>query len=254
MAEPSKPKKTTLSNLGAKVDQLIASIPQVGTGTAPKLHGPAEEFYARGGQAIPDFEPFIAGDEWNPQGLSPAEKVRIQQIMIRVGLLSPTDYAPAVWDDRSARAFSSVLGLANSKGMTNYEDALSEYARIADTYGVAPKQARQALTVQYENPEAIRQVVRKSSLSLLGRRLPDQEEAALISAYQSQYTGAQQAQYAAGGEAGGAYTAPLSMEEFATSRLEGRPEAGAQRYLDAFSEITKSLGVMAARPEEIGGR
>jgi hypothetical protein len=243
-----KPKPSPLADLQGQINDIAAQI-QAAPATTRKPIGPPAEFLTE--QQLPGA--FLDGDEWEPAGLPPADKSRLQQIMIRSGLLSATDYSPAVWDTRTANAFSHVLALANAKGMTNYEDALSEFARNADVYGLAPKAARAPLVVQYENPEAVRQVMRKSSMSLLGRRLSDDEENRMISAFQAQNTASQQAKYGAGA-AGGAYTAPLTAEEYTTSQLEGRKEAGAQRYLDAFDEIARSVGVMAQRPEQIGGR
>jgi hypothetical protein len=244
-----KSKPSPLSDLQGQISELAAKI-EGAPATTRKTIGPPEEFLAE--RQLPGT--FLDGDEWEPAGLPPADKVRLQQIMIRSGLLSKTDYSPAVWDTRTANAFSHVLALANAKGMTNYEDALGEFARNADAYGLAPRSARAPLVVQYENPEAVRQVIRKSSRDLLGRRLSDDEENRMISSFQAQNTASQQAEYGAGGEDGGAYTAPLSAGEYATSQLEGRKEAGAQRYLDAFDEIARSVGVMAQRPEQIGGR
>jgi hypothetical protein len=111
--------------------------------------------------------------------------------------------------------------------------------------------------VQYENPESLRLVFRKSAHALLGRRLSNQEENQMITAFQSQHVGAQRARYAAtggegGGGPGGAYTTPETAEEFAETQLYNRPEAGAQRYIDAFGEVVKSLGVIVEKPGRVG--
>lgn len=200
----------------------------------------------------PGFKPFIQGDEYGPQNLSPADRLRIQLIMNRTGLLSD-DYSPGVWDPRSADAYQNVLALGNSMGTRDIEAVLGEYSMQAQTYGTKVKKPRAALTVSYANPESVRQVVRESSYKMLGARLGDAEEQALVSAYQSQYLAAQQAQYAATGEGGGSYTEPMSAQEFAQGQLQARPEAGQQRYLQAFDKAMEVFtGTVVPVPRGLG--
>jgi hypothetical protein len=249
------PKPKDQPQQGSLADRIIA-----GQGPMPTLEvedkdtrrpiGLPEETLA---ETRPGFKPFITGDEYGPGSLSPADRLRIQLIMQRSGLLGE-DYSPGVWDPRSANAYQNVLALANSMGTRDVEAVLGEYALQAQTYGTKVKKPRAALTVSYANPESVRQVVRDSSYKLLGRRLGDSEESALVSAYQSQYVAAQQAQYAATGEGGGSYVEPMSMEDFAQGQLEARPEASQQRYLQAFDKAMEVFtGTVVPVPRGLGG-
>lgn len=241
MAEPKRQSKEPTPKKQSLVEQIEAMPPPalgVDASDSRRSFGLPEEALA---EQWPGFVPFVQGDEYTPQRLSPADRLRYQRIMVGAGLLSESDYSPGVWDPRSARAYGDVLSLANSMGTRDVEAALGEYATQAQTYGTKPKRPRQPLTVSYANPESVRQVVRDSSFKMLGKRLSDLDEAALVQAYQGHSRAAQAAEHAAAGEGGGAFTGPMSVSDFAAQQLENRPEAAAQRYLQGFEKAMEVL-------------
>jgi hypothetical protein len=189
----------------------------------------------------PGFEPWRDGDEGLPGTWDRNSKARLQAMMLSAGLYSEGEVpAAGAWRASDAAAMRKVLEYANYEGIDDINEAVRGYAQISSASPERATAARAPLTVKYANPEAVRQVVRQSSLNLLGRRLSDEEEARLVSGFQSQYAGAQRAEYAAG-ETGGAVTQPLGPEEYAASQLEGTPEAGDQRYLSAFEKMVQTM-------------
>lgn len=243
MANGDDKKKPQPAGDLSKLDELSATLAAEAAGISSETVrertpiGFPSQFFTEQGTG---FQPFRDGDEWEPMSMSPGDKLRYQLILHRAGLLSEIA-SPGVWDPHSAQAYSGVLAMANAKQSRDIEAVLGEFAEQAQTYGTKVKKPRQPLTLAYANPESVRQVVREASFKMLGKRLGDAEEQSLVSAYQAQYTAAQQAQYAATGEGGGSYTEPMSPDEFAASRLERRPEAFQQRYLQGFDEALKVL-------------
>jgi hypothetical protein len=201
----------------------------------------------------PGFEPWRSGDEGLPGTWDRNSKARLQSLMLAAGLYAKGDVpAAGAWRASDAAAMRKVLEYANYQGIDDINEAVRSYAQISATSPENATAARAPLTVKYANPEAVRQVVRKSSLDLLGRRLSDEEEGRLVSGFQSQYGGAQRAEYGAEATSGSA-TAPLTAEEYTTSKLEGTAEAGDQRYLSAFEKMIQTMtGTVVEGPRLTG--
>lgn len=221
-----------------------------------KTLGPTQTAITQAQQqgALPaDFKPFMEDDEWSPMSFAPDDQARIKALMKASGLYGRGGYVGKGWSTDDATAMKTVLAYANSVGIDDPLAAAKQFAQEAATGGLTAKATENQLVTRFANPEAVRQVVRRASLDLMGQRLSDAEEARLVAGFQGQYQGAQRAQFAAQeSEAGGAYTEPLSAEEYATAQIENRPEAGAHRYLDAFDAIVNSLGSTVPGPTLTG--
>lgn len=246
MAEKPKQDKPAQGSLVAEALAAIEGLAAGGTMKKKLTLGPSREAITEAmapeiGGLPPGFEPWEEGDEW-VYGLDPTAKARLKAYMSSSGLYGKgVSRSGGAWTRDDAAAFAEVLAFANANGITDEITAARQFAEMAQTEGGLAKAPREPLVTRMANPEAVRQVVRRTSLQLTGRRLSDEEEARLVSGFSAQYTGAQQAQYgASGAEAGGSYMEPLSAEEYATSQLEGTAEAGDRRYLDAFDRILKS--------------
>lgn len=245
---PPKP-PSPLSSLESKLDELANIVPMgAATDSRAPLGLPRETL----AEQRPGFQPFIEGDEWAPQSLPPAEKRRLQLIMERAGVLPEQGYSPAVWDKRSASAYTQVLSLANSMGTRDVEQALTEYATQAQTYAVKTKAPRAPLVTRLADPEAVRGVIRDSAYKLLGRRLNDADEARLIASYQGQSAAYQQALYGAE-ETGGTVT-EVDPQARLQAQMEADygPEIEVQRAGSFLDRITQ-LGPQVKRPTIQGG-
>lgn len=196
------------------------------------------------------FQPWMEEDEWMPASLAPDDQGRIKAYLAKAGFYGTGGYVPGGWTVDDASAMKSVLAYANTRGLSDPLAAAREYATTMVTEGVQAKAPPAPLVTRFANPEAVRQVVRKSSMDLLGMRLSDAEEARLVGGFQAQYQEAQRAQHAAGAaDAGGSFTEAMDAETYAESQLQGTDQAGARRYLDAFDGIVASLGPTVAGPK-----
>jgi hypothetical protein len=158
---------------------------------------------------------------------------------------------------KDADSYAVILETANARGVADPEQALDLFAAEARVTNPKAKAPRAPLVTQYADPEAVRQVVRKSALDMLGQRLSDADESRIVQAYQAYTTQSQQAQYAASNPEGmgGSYTEPMSAQAFAQAQVGATnpQQLGAQRYLDAFGEIAKSLGTLVNAPRTTSG-
>lgn len=247
--EPKAPVADPVAQYGPTPEQMAAMMQ--GTIQKRPTVGAPEEFFTPGYQEAyqqPEerlpvgFQPWRDGDEAMPGTWDRNDKARLQAMLNAAGLYGGKPYRAGDWGRDDAAALREVLEMANYQGIDNINEAVRRYAETAAAAGITAagsRAPRAPLVVSAANPEAVRQVVRSTSMNLLGRRLSDAEEARLVSGFTAQDTGAQQAQYGAGA-AGGQFTEPLSAEQYATSQLEGTAEAGDQRYLDAFDKLLKT--------------
>lgn len=222
--------------------------------------GPPEEVFAERAALDPrlaGFHPFLQGDQYEPGWGGTERMARLQAKMNAAGLYGTDGYVPGVWAPKDADAYAMILETANARGVADPEQALDLFAAEARVTNPKAKAPRAPLVTQYADPEAVRQVVRKSALDMLGQRLSDADESRIVQAYQAYTTQSQQAQYAATnpGGMGGSYTEPMSAQAFAQAQVEATDpgQLGAQRYLDAFGEITKSLGTLVSAPRTTSG-
>jgi hypothetical protein len=255
------PKEDPFAAYGPTPEQLQAML--AGTVTQPAPIGGPETFFTPAYQEKmqgptermrPGFEPWRDGDEGLPGTWDRNSKARLQSLMLAAGLYGKGEVpAAGAWRASDAAAMRKVLEYANYEGIDDINEAVRGYAQISSQSPENATAARAPLTVKYANPEAVRQVVRQSSLNLLGRRLSDEEEAKLISGFQAQSVGAQRAEYAADAT-GGAATAPLSAESYAESQLGGTAEAGDQRYLSAFDKMVKTMTGTVVEGPRLSGK
>lgn len=253
-AQPAAP-----SGLDAILQQ-IQSMPAPAAGATRQPLGPPTEFYGERAAVAPGtagFTPFLKGDEWTPAYAPPEIRARLQAKMNAAGLYGTAGYQPGVWTNDDAGAYQVILETANARGVADPEQALDLFAAEARVTNPKAKAPRAPLVVSYADPEAVRQVVRKSALDMLGQRLGNADESRIVQAYQAYTTQSQQAQYAASNPEGmgGSYTEPMSAQAFAQAQVEATDpgQLGAQRYLDAFGEITKSLGTLVSAPRTTSG-
>jgi hypothetical protein len=251
---------------GLDVNAILAQLgppPTVDTDKRQPL-GPPTAFYgeraAAGVAPAPGFQPFLQGDQWVPASQPSENRARLQAKMNAAGLYGTQGYIPGVWTNDDAAAYQVVLENANATGVSDPERALDLFAQQARVKSPKAKQPRAPLVVQYADPESIRQVVRDSSLTMLGKRLSDAEEQRIISGYQAYTAAGQRQAYAAGGDqygegGGGSVTKPMGYDEYARAQIESShpAELGAQRYLDGFGAIVKSLGTVVNQPPLVGG-
>lgn len=242
----NKPKAPTtdeaLAQLG--IPAFDPSMFQSASARRPTIGAPEQFFVERAIEFPAGFEPWRSGDETRPGTWDRNDRARLQAMMQASGLYSEgKPPIPGSWRKEDNDAMRVVLEFANNQGISDLNEAVRLYATEAAASGVSSlnSSARQPLVLNYANPEAVRQVVRKTSMDLLGRRLSDTEEQRLITGFQNQSLASQRAAYGVDAT-GGSVTQPLDATSYAESQLAGTAEAGDQRFLSAFERLAKTFG------------
>lgn len=122
-----------------------------------------------------EVEPrYFEGDELNPAGLSADVITRLQNQLIRAGLIDEDEVWMGVWDPASQGAYKTVLGLANQSGTT--ADAMVDrlIASVPESLKAQRERRREFATFQpeaYLKPDkaTLRQRVKAIFRSEVGR-------------------------------------------------------------------------------------
>lgn len=189
---------------------------------------------------------YSEGMQYDPAAYSPDDIQRLQIQLFNAGMLD-FNYRPGVWDDKSTKAYESVLAMANQSGLD--KDAM--ITRLVETRSDTSSRQAQVLTVR--NPDEIAQVVKSASSKILGRGLTDTEVQRLVNGYQ-EVDREYQERYNAAQEAAalGQQPAPVQEAPTADTYVEDElqqlypQEATEQRYLgrmrDFYSFISQPAG------------
>ncbi len=169
---------------------------------------------------------YYEGDEWMfiSNGASPEEIASIQAMMVQANLLSG-EVPLGVWDDRSAKAFTKILEVANRSGV-DWSTALMGYADKMSIAGMkSGGSGRAPLQVRLSNPDDLREVFKQAAYNRMGGKFasPDQEQA-FIDAFHAAESGYQHAAY----NQGGTVVEPPSADTMAEQTLKETDAAGVE--------------------------
>lgn len=211
---------------------------------------------------------YTSGYEFFPGSQTPEWRARLQLALDAAGMYGNNpQYRRGVWDPEvDAKAFNSILGVANTQGWT-WQEALTEMGRLnAEGRGVGGRggggrggRAAPSITVEVSNPDDLRVLADRVSRSSIGKKLEPEQMENFVKAYQAIEQGAAQQQIAAAGREGSTILAgPPSAETFAQQQIEQTQpgEVKARAFVEKFAVFNDLLGgtdVQAARPGAGGG-
>lgn len=168
-----------------------SSVSQSPLGVPPGYTAPTPNYSV--GVLRPEFQPqptvgprYFEGDEWSPASQPPEVVARIQRDMADAGLFDDNDEITiGAWDATTRAAYRSLLSYANAAGLRD-QDAIMRLkeataasgGRVRATGGRAGGEAR------VSSPLEIRAVADKAAQFVIGRRLNENEAAAVVGAFQ----------------------------------------------------------------------
>lgn len=186
---------------------------------------------------------FREGDEYVPAQLSAEARARLQMRMFDLGILDQ-DFQVGVWDTPSRLAYRSVLEFANGAGITDDNEALSQYGNLLDVQKAKPKRA--PLVVRKTSPEDLRRVFQQAASQALGEKAPDEEVDRMVAAYQGQEASYSRQAWNATYE-GGTVTEPPTPAAFAESELERAHPVEIEAYRGA-DQVLRDFGDIISGP------
>lgn len=164
---------------------------------------------------------------------------QMQQELIAAGLLSKKGYKLGKYDEPTRAAYKNLLEYANQSGI-DAASALREYASTP-TVGGDGGSERQPFVAEPLNPLDIKDVIAKTAPDVLGRNLSEDEQNAVVAAYNSILVGAQKTAYNAN-ETGGTAPQPPSVAAFTAQRAkELHPEEADQYGLIQQGKVLYSM-------------
>ena len=194
---------------------------------------------------------YYRGDELIGRNWGAEQIIDWQNRLVQMGLLARNQYQVGVWDDKTAEAYSQLLGYANSTGK-DYNAAANELLARVQQYGDTTLGSRAPFVAQLTRPETLMSMAKELSARVMDRQLTDEEAMRYATAFNDLERASQQDFYNAQGTAtnpgpGGDVYSPGSFSDYTQAQLEKDPAmqssiAGARliHTADAFYDLLNS--------------
>lgn len=193
--------------------------------------------YFRGDELVPGYS-------WGPEKI-----IQAQNSLVTMGMLKRGSYQSGIWDDKTADAYSQLLGYANSTGKSDVE-AAAEITERVTKYGDTISTNRTPFVSQTTSPKVLANMAKELASRVMDRGISDDEALMMAQSFNQLEIAAQRQFYDARGEAdtpgpGGNVESPGNFGDYAETQLkEAHPEAVAGASLlhnaDSFFSLLQN--------------